>query len=124
MQRANLAARRHRVPLGAVRAPVDRPPGPNAALDALLDVLRDPTPRAIEAAFDPAFLQQIPTATIAAMVAKLRTRVGPCTGHELRERGGMGVRGVLVCERGMVKFELATTDAAPYRITGILFPEL
>jgi hypothetical protein len=36
------------------------------------------------------------------------------------EKGGMGVRGTLRCERGDVAFELAASPA--HRIAGIVFP--
>jgi CubicO group peptidase (beta-lactamase class C family) len=102
----------------AVRAIAD------AALVRLRAVLVTPTPEAIAETFEPAFLAQIPPATIVELVGQLRDRVGNCVRHEVTEASGMGVRGVLHCERGDVKFELGTEPEPPHRIAGIVFPEL
>jgi CubicO group peptidase (beta-lactamase class C family) len=94
----------------------------SATLDRLLAVLADPKPAAIDAAFEPAFLAQIPATTIVEVVGQLRARFGACRTYVLTDKGGMGVRGTLRCENGDVKLELAASPAN--RVAGILFPEL
>lgn len=93
----------------------------DAALVRLRAVLADPTAEAIAAAFEPAFLEQIPPATIVELVAQLRERAGRCERHELIEAGGIGVRGVLHCEREAVKLEVAIAPEPPHRIAGLVF---
>jgi CubicO group peptidase (beta-lactamase class C family) len=93
----------------------------DAALVRLRAVLSDPTAEAIAAAFHPAFLEQVPPATIVELSSQLRERAGRCERHELVEAGGLGVRGVLHCEREEVKLEIAIDPEPPHRIVGLVF---
>lgn len=95
-----------------------------AALARLRELLAAPAPAAIEAAFAPAFLRQVPAAAIARHVGELAARVGRCARHELTGAGGrLAARGILHCERGAVPVELAAEAEPPHRILGLLFPD-
>lgn len=91
----------------------------SAALDRVLVVLADPTPAAITAAFEPAFLENIPAASLVEVVTQLRAQLGACTSYTLGDKGKGAVRGTFKCEKGEAKFEIAASAAS--RVAGIKF---